>query len=453
MADSLPPLPPPTRNESRWRVPSTGAAGVTPPPLRNSSSWRRDEPRLGRDPALLLPIILIVAVGVVGWTSLLGLLGVQLPTAIDWPPLGASSSPAVAVAVASATSSLTATPTETATPEPSVTPTPTEEPSPTPSPSASLSPTPEATPTLEPTSTVPATATALPATSTPALATPTPPRPSPSPTATNLPPVVRHMVAAGESLASIAARYGVDAGRIAAANRLPGGGTVFVGQTLLVPRIPGLVHIVGPGESLVAIARLYGVSVEAIVDANGLPDPGVLSIGQPLFIPGGAPAAPAPPTSTVGTLPRLPTAPSPAPPQSSGALTSSVVRGSLGAGSRAAPMVWPSRRVLSQGYGEEGHTGIDIMVDPGEPVVAAAAGVVTVARESDFGYGWRVEIDHGDVSTLYAHLSAFTVKPGDRVIPGQRIGLVGSTGSSTGPHLHFEVRRAGVPVDPLPYLP
>lgn len=94
------------------------------------------------------------------------------------------------------------------------------------------------------------------------------------------------------------------------------------------------------------------------------------------------------------------------------------------------------------------------MGNMGDPVASSAAGIVTVALESDYGYGWRVEIDHGNgLTSLYAHLSAFAVKAGDRVGQGQRIGLVGSSGVSTGPHLHFEVRAAGVPVDPLPYLP
>jgi murein DD-endopeptidase MepM/ murein hydrolase activator NlpD len=65
-----------------------------------------------------------------------------------------------------------------------------------------------------------------------------------------------------------------------------------------------------------------------------------------------------------------------------------------------------------------------------------------------------VEVDHGNgLASLYAHLSNFSVKPGDRVAQGQRVGLAGSTGVSTGPHLHFELRVVGVPVDPLPHLP
>jgi murein DD-endopeptidase MepM/ murein hydrolase activator NlpD len=116
---------------------------------------------------------------------------------------------------------------------------------------------------------------------------------------------------------------------------------------------------------------------------------------------------------------------------------------------------WPAARAgISQGFGENGHTGIDIMGNTGDAVVAAAAGLVTVALQSDVGYGWRVEVDHGvGFSSLYGHLSAIAVQAGDRVAQGQRIGSVGSTGVATGPHLHFEVRQRGFPTDPLALLP
>ena len=109
---------------------------------------------------------------------------------------------------------------------------------------------------------------------------------------------------------------------------------------------------------------------------------------------------------------------------------------------------------LSQLFGENGHSGIDIMALQGDPVFAARDGIVTVVADSDFGYGKHIEIDHGGgISTLYGHLSVFSVTAGQRVSSGQRIGSAGDTGYSFGPHLHFEVRLAGVPVDPLPYLP
>lgn len=93
------------------------------------------------------------------------------------------------------------------------------------------------------------------------------------------------------------------------------------------------------------------------------------------------------------------------------------------------------------------------MADAGDSVVAAAPGVVTAVVRSPLGYGWRIEVDHGSgLATLYAHLGAFSVQVGDRVSGGQRLGSVGSTGESTGPHLHFEVRQGGLPTNPLSYL-
>lgn len=116
---------------------------------------------------------------------------------------------------------------------------------------------------------------------------------------------------------------------------------------------------------------------------------------------------------------------------------------------------------VSSGYGprvhpvsgrRRRHTGADFAAPSGTPVVAADAGLVTSARWRG-GYGKTVTIDHGDgLATLYAHQSDLVAAPGTRVHRGQVIGAVGCTGVCTGPHLHFEVHRAGRPVDPLPYL-
>jgi len=98
------------------------------------------------------------------------------------------------------------------------------------------------------------------------------------------------------------------------------------------------------------------------------------------------------------------------------------------------------------------HTGLDFPAETGTPIVAAAGGVVVV-RAFHAAYGNMVEIDHGnDLSTLYAHVSAVLVNTGDIVKRGQLIATVGSTGRSTGPHLHFEVLASGVPQDPRPFL-
>ena len=129
--------------------------------------------------------------------------------------------------------------------------------------------------------------------------------------------------------------------------------------------------------------------------------------------------------------------------------------------------VWPERNaVITQGFGPSTlwlepamygfphfHTGIDL-AGGNKTIVAAADGIVAVAGSGTTGYGNYVIIVHaGGIETLYGHLSVASVKPGDRVVQGQPIGIEGNTGASTGPHLHFEVRVNGTPVNPLPFLP
>jgi murein DD-endopeptidase MepM/ murein hydrolase activator NlpD len=102
--------------------------------------------------------------------------------------------------------------------------------------------------------------------------------------------------------------------------------------------------------------------------------------------------------------------------------------------------------------GRRMHRGLDLSAERGELVEAAAAGWVVRAGPAG-GYGLMVEVRHpGDVTTRYGHLSAILCTPGDAVEPGRPLGLVGQTGRATGPHLHFEVWRAGIAVDPLPWL-
>ncbi|MBM3270155.1 MAG: peptidoglycan DD-metalloendopeptidase family protein [Candidatus Sericytochromatia bacterium] len=122
---------------------------------------------------------------------------------------------------------------------------------------------------------------------------------------------------------------------------------------------------------------------------------------------------------------------------------------------------WPVRGRITSGFGPrmhpifrvvKPHRGIDFGAGWGSPVVAADTGVVLFSGWYD-GYGKVVMIDHGaDLVTMYCHLSSYGVSPGARVTRGQQIARVGSTGFSTGPHLHFEVRRNGTPVNPLGFL-
>jgi len=145
------------------------------------------------------------------------------------------------------------------------------------------------------------------------------------------------------------------------------------------------------------------------------------------------------------------------------------------AGPAAGHLLWPCSGPITQGFGPTGysfefpyvyqgvsyphfHTGVDVGVGLGTPIAAAADGVVVLAGTNlvdgkPAGYGTYVVIAHGGgLYTLYAHLSQLEVSAGQRVRAGQEIGLSGSTGNSTGPHLHFEVRVGADPVDPMPYL-
>ena len=127
------------------------------------------------------------------------------------------------------------------------------------------------------------------------------------------------------------------------------------------------------------------------------------------------------------------------------------------------PSIWPVVGVLRSGVGVrnnpfggssvEFHKGQDISAPTGTPVNATADGVVVVARWVR-GYGNGIYIDHGNgISTRYGHLSRIDVIEGQTVKRGEHLGLVGSTGRSTGPHLHYEVRINGEPTNPIPYLP
>ncbi len=121
-------------------------------------------------------------------------------------------------------------------------------------------------------------------------------------------------------------------------------------------------------------------------------------------------------------------------------------------------LAWPVSGEVTSGFGwrvhpifrrPEFHTGVDIAASPGTPVLAPADGTVIFAGSMPAN-GTLVILDHGHgLSTTYSHLSAYAVRPGDRVRKGDVIGQVGSTGWSTGPHLFFEIRRNGQPVDPL----
>ena len=185
-----------------------------------------------------------------------------------------------------------------------------------------------------------------------------------------------------------------------------------------------------------AISRRFGVPQDDIVELNGLVDPDRLEVGQRLFLYGIE--------EVVRRLPRKPVADPLKAPRTA---------------SETPPVVaWPMQSgVVSSGFGERWgrpHKGIDIAASEGTGVFAAADGEVVFADASAGGYGNLVILKHGDGwMTVYGHNSRILVDEGDRVRQGAGIAEVGSTGRSTGPHLHFEIRVDGEAVDPLIHLP
>lgn len=115
--------------------------------------------------------------------------------------------------------------------------------------------------------------------------------------------------------------------------------------------------------------------------------------------------------------------------------------------SKPVPSGRPVGGVLTQNY-HTGHNGLDFGVVVGTPVEATMDGKVTYAGWNNQGYGNLVIVENGDYKTYYAHLSNIPVSVGDSVVAGSTIGLSGNTGNSTGPHLHYEVRKNNVPIDP-----
>ena len=175
------------------------------------------------------------------------------------------------------------------------------------------------------------------------------------------------------------------------------------------------IHYVKRQETLFQISNLYGVPVEKIATANGIKDPSHISVGQALVIPGNV----------------------------------------------YSYIIWPVRGKISSYYGNRQgrrfHTGIDIVAGEGTPIKAVADGLVIASGKGLDGfskYGRIVILDHGSgVRTIYAHNKRNSVKSGSCIKTGDVIGEVGESGNATGPHLHFEIRRYGSPLNPILYLP
>ena len=252
--------------------------------------------------------------------------------------------------------------------------------------------------------------------------------------------IIEYEVKSGDTLSSIASKFNISIDTIKWANDLDDIHSIKPGQKLKILPVSGVAHTVKPGDTLASVAKLYSAEQQPILDFpfNDIPDDFKLKVGQILIIPDGVP-----PQKAI-TSPKSRPAP-----QYLAQGTSSPTFSAPGGGS----FIWPTRGILTQ-YFSWYHPGIDV-ANPSAPAIAASdGGVVVVAGWVDnYGFGNRVVVDHGNgYKTTYAHLSNIYVTVGQAVSRGQVIGQMGSTGRSTGTHLHLEIRFKGIAVNPLAIL-
>ncbi|HOX30964.1 MAG TPA: M23 family metallopeptidase [Spirochaetales bacterium] len=233
-----------------------------------------------------------------------------------------------------------------------------------------------------------------------------------------------YTVRSGDSLASIAKRFRLSIDSIVSLNGIKSAKGIKAGASLRIPNMDGLVYRVRPGDNLAAIAKAYRTDMTKLADANDLGS-SVLIPGQSIFIPG----AKLPPQELRRVLGEL--------------------------------VAWPLRGAISSYFGyrpspftgvRQFHAGIDIVASTGVSIRAAMDGKVADAGYNAI-FGNYVILSHeGGLQTLYGHMSAISVKVGQKAGQGAVIGRVGSTGYSTGPHLHFGLFKGGAAVNPLKYL-
>ena len=232
-----------------------------------------------------------------------------------------------------------------------------------------------------------------------------------------------YQVREGDTLWSIAERSGTTVVKLAMVNHISQEEVLLPGRDLILPGANAGVHKVAPGETLTHIAGQYGLSMQDLIEANHLTNPNNIKIGQELKIPGAMNREAA--VSVAGD------------------------RILLGG------WAWPVAGEVTSLFGireDRPHEGVDIGANEGAVISAAEAGTVVWSAPRGT-YGLTVIIDNGnEIRSLYAHCSKLLVQEGQWVERGQAIALIGNTGNSAGPHLHMEILRQGIPVDPLMFL-
>lgn len=236
-----------------------------------------------------------------------------------------------------------------------------------------------------------------------------------------------YSVRSGDTISGITRKFGLrNISTLISVNDISNVRQLGAGQKLKIPSIDGIIYTVKKGDSLESIVKKYNVKLATILDVNEL-NTDVLSAGQQLFIPGAAMDSKAL-KEAMGELFIMP--------------LKSKFRWSSSYGKRIDPIAGVSSF----------HTGTDMACPTGTPIYAAMSGTIATAGVSRV-YGNYVIIEHGNgYQTLYAHMSKIIATKGQWVSQGTKIGLVGSTGYSTGPHLHFTVYKNGKMIDPMTIL-
>ncbi len=248
-----------------------------------------------------------------------------------------------------------------------------------------------------------------------------------------------YIVQTGDTISTIAAQFGLSSSTILWANDLGTNDYIRPGDELAILPVDGLEHAVKKGDTLSKLAIKYDVEESAILEANKLSEGDELLVDRALLVPGGTAPRPAPP-ARIAQLPSIDN-------------IGSVFQKPTASPQTGSPsMIWPtSGRVITQYWGWT-HTGVDIDGHYDSPIYASDAGVVEVASWGN-GYGLQIVINHENgFKTRYAHASKVFVSPGQRVVQGEVLAMVGTTGFSTGTHLHFEVYVNGVRRNPLLYV-
>ncbi len=249
--------------------------------------------------------------------------------------------------------------------------------------------------------------------------------------------IVDYEIQSGDTVSSIAYKFGLKTNTVLWANNLSSFSLIRPGNTLVILPTDGVLHTVKSGENLSILAQRYDVDSQEISNYNNI-SANTIAINQRLIIPGAtrlrAPVRTVAVTSTPTPTPSAtPNSPAPVP-------------------SADGKMIWPTDGHRITQYFSWRHNGLDVANKTGTPIYASEAGVIEFSGWST-GYGNNIIIDHGGgKKTRYAHMSKMFVTVGQRVASGEHIAAMGSTGWSTGPHLHFEVIINGTRQNPLNYI-